>query len=293
MAGLNLNTDNSNDPTSPQTKESQLIDFYRLQSLNNAGINKEDWQPTAGYLQNRTIIQKIYEYYRALFNNSSVPDKFLWAGLGRMAGSAVLSGLDNNVLFDADPSDVTIAMVTIGKNIFMDLAWQHEAYLDLVISKSDINTFLSVLDNYDQNLPAKNKYKDAWSNIDSGNLINGNLALLENEQASIIQPIYDSLTSQSNNALFQNPSAFVNQIHPYHLDFLISKPIGAILNFEDRWDWIINGKGQGDGMWQKWNSIPATERTRLVNLEMDKLIRHDWAPVLAEFLPTGAPGDDD
>lgn len=197
------------------------------------------------------------------------------------------------MLFDADPTDVTIAMVTIGKNIFMDLAWQHEAYLDLIIAKSDTDTFFSVLDYYDQNFPAKNKYKDAWNNINSGDLINGNLALLENEQASIIQPIYDGLMSQSNNALFKDPNPFINQIHPYHLDFLISKPTGNVLNFDDRWDWILNGKGQGDGMWQNWIAIPVEERTRLTDIDMDKLIKADWAPVLNEFLPTGAPGDDD
>ncbi len=275
------------------TTESQLIDFYRATSLGNAGINKADWQPELGYSQNRAIIQKIYEYYKLLFNNSSVPDLFLWAGLGRMAGSSVLGGLDNDVQFDADPSDVTTAMVTIGKNIFMDLAWQHEAYLDLVLSKSDSNKFLAVLDYYDQNYPAKNKYKDAWNNIMSGNTTNGNLALLENEQASIIQPIYDGLLNNTNNALFQNPSPFINQIHPYHHDFLISKPQGSILNFTDRWDWILNGKGNGDGMWQKWVAIPAAERSRLTSLDMDKIINHNWAPVLPDFLPAGASGDDD
>ncbi|MDQ2719720.1 MAG: hypothetical protein M3Z26_08185 [Bacteroidota bacterium] len=271
---------------------SQQIDYYRLISLSNADITKEDWQPDLGYIQNKPIIQKVYEYYKSLFNNSIVPDRFLWAGLGRLAGSAVLGGLDNDASFDADPSDVTIGMVNIGKNIFMDLAWQHEAYLDLVITNTDVNTFLSVLDFYDQNFPAKNKYKDAWNTIISGDIINGNLALLENEQASIIQPVYDSIMGQSNNAMFQNPSPFINQVHPYHLDFLISKPTGSILNFNDRWDWIVNGKGNGDGMWQKWITIPANERIRLINIDMDKLINHDWSPVLDEFLPTGAPGDD-
>ena len=272
--------------------QSQLVDHYRLISLSNAGVNKEDWQPAAGYKQNRAIIQNIYEYYKALFNNSSVPDKFLWAGLGRLAGSAVLGGLDNDVSFDVDPSDVTIAMVNVGKNIFMDLAWQHEAYLDLVVANANTDTFLSALDYYDQNFPAKNKYKDAWNTIISGDTVSGNVALLENEQASIVQPAYDGLLNESNNALFQNPSPFINQIHPYHLGFLISKPTGSILNFNDRWDWILNGKGQGDGMWQKWIAIPATERTRLTNIDMDRLMKADWAPVLNEFMPTGATGDD-
>lgn len=273
--------------------KSQFIDFYRIQSLNNAGINKEDWHPALGYQQNRSAILKIYEYYKSLYNNNTVPELFLWAGLGRMAGSAVIGGLDNDVSFDADPTDVTIGMVTIGKKIFMDLAWQHEAYLDLVISKSDTNTFFSVLNYYDQNFPAKNSYKEAWSSIISGDLVNGNASLLENEQAFIIQPIYDGLMYESNNALFKDPNPFINQIHPYHLDFLTSKPSGNILNFDDRWDWILHGKGQGDGMWEKWIAIPATERVRLVNIDMNKLIRADWAPVLDEFMPAGAPGDDD
>lgn len=47
----------------------QSIDFYRLESLSSASINEENWQPALGYKRNRQTIQKIYEYYKALFNN--------------------------------------------------------------------------------------------------------------------------------------------------------------------------------------------------------------------------------
>jgi len=57
------------------------------------------------------------------------PDEFLWAGLGRLAGGAVVSGSDLAV--DGGETFLTKTMIRIGKAVFNDLAWQHEAFLDV------------------------------------------------------------------------------------------------------------------------------------------------------------------
>src|SRR4051794_15416684 len=80
------------------------------------------WDPDQLFAPNRPQIVDAYGYYRDLYLDQ--PDLFLWAGLGRMAGGAVVGGID------ADPgfSEQSI-LVRIGRDIFFDLAWMHEAFL--------------------------------------------------------------------------------------------------------------------------------------------------------------------
>src|ERR1700730_15858823 len=74
------------------------------------------WDAAAGYSLNRARIRKLYDYYRDTYLAN--PDAFLWAGLARMAGGVVVSGLD--LMIDlpsaSDPNEVTIGFVQIGKD---------------------------------------------------------------------------------------------------------------------------------------------------------------------------------
>jgi hypothetical protein len=54
--------------------------------------------------------------------------QFLWAGLGRIAGGAVVSGPD--LVVQVGETFLTKTVVQIGKAIFHDLAWLREAFLD-------------------------------------------------------------------------------------------------------------------------------------------------------------------
>ena len=56
-----------------------------------------DWEPLRGYAPNRLRILALYDYYRDTYLRAKGlfgSDKFLWAGLGRMAGGAIVDGLD-------------------------------------------------------------------------------------------------------------------------------------------------------------------------------------------------------
>src|SRR5882672_138388 len=95
--------------------------YYLSQAYVNAfGVYDEpDWDPEKGYSANRDRIVKLYDYYQATYLKQ--PDVFLWAGLGRMAGGAVVGGLD--LLAHGEETFLTKTMVRIGKAIFHDLAW--------------------------------------------------------------------------------------------------------------------------------------------------------------------------
>lgn len=256
--------------------------FYLTQAYNNAFGNNDQaaWDPALGFLPNRARIVQLYDYYRDTYLKQ--PDVFLWAGLGRMAGGAVVSGLD--LVSCIGESELTQTMVAIGKAIFEDLAWQHEAFLD------DPQVAITLAHQHDTQHPARRGYGDAWADIASGDpdrLSSGNRALLENEQFTIIQPLYDHIAAGSEAVVFRRTRAFTNKVHPYHRDFLLDFPMGDVIVADDRWAWIT----KDDGMYAKWAIMPTVasqERTRLVSLSFDDILNQQFGPPVAALLPVGA-----
>lgn len=234
------------------------------------------WDPENGFELNRRTIVRLYDYYAGLYTESA--DRLLWAGLGRLAGAAILSGLD--LIVQGGESPITRRMVRIGKDIFEDLAWQHEAFLADPVDAIALG-FL-----HDRNVSFDSSYGRAWEQIASGNPANvaaGNRDLLRNEQFTIIQPHYDFLRA-SEPEFIGRTGAFTRNIHPYHRDFLTAFPQADIINPDDRWAWI----DEPNGMLPKWTVMPPGERQRLVDLPMDTLIRQDWGPTIPELLPPGS-----
>jgi hypothetical protein len=267
--------------------------FYLKRSYEKAfgQFDEANWNPQLGFAANEARILKLYDYYRDTY--LARPDIFLWAGLGRMAGGAVVGGLR---LFVAIGSETffTQTMVRVGKEIFHDLAWQHEAILD------DETNALKLAAEHDAASPARRSYRQAWEHILSGDearVATGNKMLLENEQFTIIQPSYNQVAGSTEGGFggpMRSLKAFTNSIHPYHRDFLLSLPTGDIVKAADRWSWIT----ETGGMWEKWGEkrgVPAapiamsrTERARLVSLPMDKIIKREFAPVDQTLMPPGA-----
>jgi hypothetical protein len=215
--------------------------------------------------------------------------EFLWAGLGRMAGGPVVGGLDGDPGFIA--SNI---MVRIGRDIFFDLAWLHEAYLDHpseAIKLGHLHDRFNRYPAYFNGAPGSvhafpsRSYGAAYNKITTGMVSEGNQDLLENEQWSIIQPHYDFLRNGLL-SLSGLVSPFTNNVHPYHRAFLVDIPLGNILIAEDRWHWIT----LTNGMLQRWWDIGVTERTRLVSLPFGDICagRFD-APGRPELLPPGGP----
>ena len=267
--------------------------FYLKRSYEKAfgQFDEANWNPQSGYAANEPRILKLYDYYRDTFLLQ--PDQFLWAGLGRLAGGAVVGGLRLAVSMGPE-TFFTQTMVRIGKEIFHDLAWQHEAALD------DEPNALVLAAARDAAGPARRSYREAWTHIftrDPGRIATGNKMLLENEQFTIIQPRYNEVSASTEGGLggpMRSLKAFTNSIHPYHRDFLLSQPSGDIVNPEHRWGWIT----ETGGMWEKWGEqrgVPAlpiamsrAERIRLASLTLNQLIRREFAPVDPTLTPPGA-----
>lgn len=259
----------------------QNRDWYILQAYEKAFGQKDDsWDPSLGFAANRDRIVTLYGYYRDTY--LARPGQFLWAGLGRLAGGAVVGGLDFAIRFQSDPSFLTTTMVRIGKNIFLDLVWLHEAFLD------DPSKAVRLAQEHDTRHPAKRSYAEAWTKISNGSaddIADGNRMLLENEQFTIIQPLYDAIKGDPESlGTFQKTSAFTSNIHPYHRDFITAFPMGDVTVDTDRWAWIA----ETDGMWEKWVAMPQAERVRLINLSMDDLIAQRWGPTIDSLLPPGS-----
>jgi hypothetical protein len=127
-------------------------------------------------------------------------------------------------------------------------------------------------------------YRAAWEKIVTGDpalVAQGNLELLQNEQASIVQPHYDFFRALPFAGL---PTPFTNEIHPYHRAFIVQFPGADILVFADRWAWV-----SGD-MFQKWAAIGSPERTRLLTLPFDAICRGEFGvPGRPDLLPPGGP----
>ena len=105
------------------------------------------WMCADDFARHRPHLLHIYDCYRDLFNSNE--PAFLWAGLGRMAGGAVLGGLRFLLSVSPDPSFTTDTMVLTGKQIFLDLAWQHELF------DSNSQQAITAAQRHDARFPAK------------------------------------------------------------------------------------------------------------------------------------------
>lgn len=274
----------------PQVRYTDRKSHYTGVALQKAGsAGHPPWEPALGFAINRPQIVDVYAYYRDLALQR--PEQFLWAGMGHMAGGAVVGGLD------ADPGLVDQPiMVAIGRDIFHDLAWLHEAFLDrpdTVVELAGLHDQFNQYATYDglgvlryERRTPQTSYARAWEQIVSGDpaaIAAGNRALLENEQWSIIQPHYDRLRTFAGPGL---ATAFTNNIHPYHRAFIVEVPQGDILSAPDRWSWITRPAGMLEG----WVACGVPERERLLRLDFAQICRGDFGvPGRPDLLPPGGP----
>ena len=87
------------------------------------------------------------------------------------------------------------ALMTMGKNIFFDLAWQHEAYLAKGLS--EILRLGAQNGIFDPNPDLQQSCLDCWKSIDADDPASaqkGNLSLFQREQLVTISPGYAKLT---------------------------------------------------------------------------------------------------
>jgi hypothetical protein len=211
-------------------------------------------------------MQRLYEYYQSLYLKN--PGGFLWAGLARLTGGQVMYGMENLCRIAKDPCALTQGIVDTAKDIFEKMAWQHELYL------TDRPQLLQLCGQIDKEAPAVHPYSRCWQLVATGQLDDvalGNQLLLQNEQQHTIQPHYDAIKKDAYSARYFWFTRFVmRNIHPYHRRFIFCQPLGDVTTIHDRWRWISRS------MWPSWCALPEAERSRLVALSNEEVMRHRW-----------------
>jgi len=246
----------------------QIRRQYRDKAYRRLGLDPAAWQPDAGFRANEHMLQPLYLYYQELYREN--PHRFLWAGLARLTGGQVLFGMTNAVKIAKDPCVLTREIVAVAKDIFENLAWQHELFL------TDAHLLRSVCEEMDQQQTHRHKYADCWTLISSNvyaDICLGNRMLLENEQRDTIQPHYETIRKDRYaNRYFRFTRFVMRNIHPHHRRFILDCPFGDVTRFEDRWQWI----GHARGMWATWVGLEQGERDRLVGLSNEDVVGHRW-----------------
>ena len=231
------------------------------------GFDAADWQSHLGFKANRTIMEAVYYAYQSLYFDN--PKRFLWAGLARLTGGQVLFGMNNLTKFIKDPCVLTQEIVAVAKDIYDNLAWQHELFLD------DKQLLLAVCKQLDKTDASPNKYADCWRLIlqtDTHAIAKGNKMLLENEQHNTVQPHYERIKSDAYSKPFFSCTRFVmRNIHPYHNWFFRDFLFRDVTVFDNRRQWILHEHG----MWETWTALPQRERSRLIGLSNEAVIRHN------------------
>ncbi len=245
-----------------------MKETYQQKAYLRLGIKQTDWMPILGFTQNLTFLHKLYYYYQQVYLLQ--PNLFLWMGLARLTGGQVLWGMSNLIKISKDPSVLTQRIVLAAKDIFENLAWQHEYFLDKPAE------FLAYIKELDKINTHKNAYYKAWQLIFTNkkeNIAKGNEMLLENEQLNTIQHHYDEIKKDSYAKKYFWFTRFVMRcIHPYHNRFILDFPFEDVTNFKARWKWITHKKG----MWISWVATPSHEKIRLISLCNEAIIKHKW-----------------
>lgn len=246
----------------------QIRRKYTRKAYTRLGIDAENWQPELGFKANLPILETLYYAYQSLYFDC--PNRFLWAGLARLTGGQVLFGMGNLMKIAKDPCVLSQEIVAIAKDIYDNLAWQHELFL------VDSDLLIEVCEQLDLAEPATHKYADCWRLIaqnDADSIALGNRMLLENEQHNTVQPHYERIKLDEYSRPFFWFTRFVmRNIHPYHHWFFIDLPFKDVTIFENRWRWISHEKG----MWRTWTALSESERSRLIGLSNDAVKKHAW-----------------
>ncbi|MBB4854390.1 hypothetical protein HNP40_001777 [Mycobacteroides chelonae] len=211
------------DPNDPMYKNF-LQGYWQREALEATGIDPSTWDPSKGAEANADTIRKVYEYYGKLFLEHP---ELQWAGMANMIGPSFAGAF-----FDLDqmqqvakqmeanlpnipgiPDEVEdrihqlarmpaselqfyqTSLLSMQKEIFMDQAAMHEAYLNGGTAEIDRMRAAGLLDRDTQNAWKQIAEGTATSNRDL--IAQGNAQLLHREQWDIIADDYDRMRNHS------------------------------------------------------------------------------------------------
>jgi hypothetical protein len=279
-------------------------DQWRARALSAARIDPATWRPSAGFEANRDNVKKVYAYYADLYNQRP---ELKWAGMAKLAGGTVYGGLEQSELgrraaktaataatLTPAPGAPTAAeaaktaygeahflqtqLLDMQKDIFKDLAWQHQAYVEGGLPALEAA--------YQRGEIKEEKIIQAWRDIASGDenrQWRGNTALLHREQYDILRPGYEKIRNRMT-------SLSVSRFPPVSLPIDSGRMIAGAMSqmaqspipggrsfreatgdktditvFEDRWRWIR------DDMLPAYRNLSPERRSALINQPLEEL----------------------
>lgn len=193
-----------------------LSSYWNQRAMLDMGIDLADWDTSRGTEYNWETISKVYDFYGQAYLAN--PD-LQWAGMANMIGPSFAGGFRDMAMLrdlaqqitDNPASDVPLpvldqleqlagmtdneirfyetSMLDMNKEIFLDQARQHQAYMDGGIDEINRLRDSGVIDY---------ATASAWAQIDSGDpelVREGNTTLLHREQNEIIADDYDNMRS--------------------------------------------------------------------------------------------------
>ncbi|QCP00348.1 WXG100 family type VII secretion target [Arthrobacter sp. 24S4-2] len=191
-----------------------LTDYWNQQAMRDMGIDPADWDTSKGTEYNWETIKKVYDFYGQAYLSN--PD-LQWAGMANMIGPSFAGGFKDMAMMrdlaqqiaDNPASDIPLpvldqieqlagmtdqeikfyetSMLDMNKEIFLDQARQHQAYM---------NGGLDEINRLRDSGAIDPETARSWAQIDSGDpaqVQEGNTALLYREQNEIIADDYDSM----------------------------------------------------------------------------------------------------
>jgi hypothetical protein len=257
-----------------ETRNEILLETLGATDINNYQVAGGPWiDPLHAkyFMMNKDNILAVYKHYEKIYMVGQ--DKFLWAGLAKLAGAPVYAGLSDAQwgrlggymmpplmagVSGAALEEIQTILIKANINIYQDLAWQLFAFRC---------SGLPALEFVRNQTPSALNYP-AWKMIDDGVFENdktkvsaGNVELLRREQQSILAGTYEDLDASVNilgfpvvswafSILAENPVPGGPRLSSRYELRLLS-------NFDERWDWITRG---GDGMWSLWIGTPVNTR---------------------------------
>jgi uncharacterized protein YukE len=191
-----------------------LSDYWNQRAMLDMGIDLSDWDTSKGTEYNWETIKKVYDFYGQAYLSN--PD-LQWAGMANMIGPSFAGGFKDMAMLrdlaqqisDNPASDVPLpildqieqlagmtdeeirfyetSMLDMNKEIFLDQARQHQAYMNGGIEEINRLRDSGAIDT---------GTAQEWAKIDSGDpelVQEGNTALLYREQNEIIADDYDTM----------------------------------------------------------------------------------------------------
>jgi hypothetical protein len=206
-----------------------LREIYVARAALTAGIDMDAWNPSLGLAPNAATVEAVYEYYAELYRSDT--DRLWWSGMAALIGPSFYGGFQDLDTFrsmlgmidavaaspigaglppgvrpvaelgsDAMSAELLwyqVRLLSMQKEIFIDMAAAHEAYLDGGIDTierfyvNDPHGFGS------QSIDAWRQIDNGWRTGDVDLVASGNATLLLREQQQVIADDYDRMRDRA------------------------------------------------------------------------------------------------